>query len=91
VPPQKINVPRRDYWFGPERREETCSYLARKGLWLASLLVGLQAMVWYQLIDSNSTTIPHLSSLQFFIILAVFGLAMIVWVVTLFRHFSKGT
>jgi uncharacterized membrane protein len=89
VPPEKINVPRRDFWFGPEHREETCAYLSRKGLCLASLLVGLQAMVWYQLIESNSTSIPHLSSSQFLVTLAVFGLAMIIWVITLFRHFAK--
>jgi hypothetical protein len=46
-------------------------------------------MVWYQLIESNSTTVPHLSALQFLVTLALFGLAMIAWAVTLFRHFAK--
>jgi uncharacterized membrane protein len=89
VPTRGINVPRRDFWFAPERRDETCVYLARQGLWLASLLVGLQAMVWYQLIESNNERIPHLSSWQFLMTLGIFGAALILWVISLFRHFSK--
>jgi uncharacterized membrane protein len=89
VPTQLINVPGRDYWFSPEHRKETCTYLSRQGLWLASLLVGLQAMVWYQLIESNSAKIPHLSSSQFLFTLTIFGVAMIIWVIRIFRHFSK--
>jgi len=91
VPPQKINVPRRDFWFAPERRIETCNHLARQGLWLASLMVGLQATVWYQLIQSNSTRVPHLSSASFLVTIAVFGAAMIIWVISFFRHFAKTT
>jgi uncharacterized membrane protein len=91
VPTRLINVPQRDFWFAPERREETCAYLSRQGLWLASLLLGLQCMVWYQLIESNSKNIPHLSSSGFLSTLGVFGVAMIVWVMKLFRHFGKTT
>ncbi len=89
VPTGLINVPRREYWFSPELRETTCAYLSRQGLWLASLLVGLQVMVWYQLIESNSTKIPRLSSSQFLFTLTIFGVAMIIWVIRIFRHFSK--
>jgi hypothetical protein len=89
LPPQWINLPRRDFWFSPERREKTCTYLSRQGLWLASLLVGLAAVVWCQLIESNSASIPHLSSSEFLVTIAAFGGAMIVWVITIFRHFAN--
>ncbi|MGH7952357.1 MAG: hypothetical protein ACREFE_10615 [Limisphaerales bacterium] len=89
MPTRGINMPGRDFWFAPERRDETCAYLARQGLWLASLLVGLQAMVWYQLIESNGTSMPHFSSSRFLVTLTVFGAAMIAWVISLFRHFAK--
>jgi serine/threonine-protein kinase len=62
VPTRGINFPNRDFWFAPERRSETCTYLSRHGLWLASLLVVLQGMVWYQLIEANAKSIPQLSS-----------------------------
>lgn len=89
VAPERLKVPHRDFWFATGRRTETCTYLSRQGLWLASLMVALQSMVWYELIVSNSTKIPQLSSLEFLTILGVFGLAMIAWVLRLFHHFAK--
>jgi len=89
VPKRGINFPNRDFWFAPERRSETCTYLSRQGLWLASLLVLLSGMVWYQLIESNLKSIPQLSSSGFLVTLGVFGAAMIVWVMRLFSHFRK--
>ena len=89
VPTQGINMPHREYWLALERRSETLAYLARQGLWLASLLVCVEAMVWYQLIESNSKRVPQLSTLQFMATLGIFGAAMIIWVIRLFRHFAK--
>lgn len=89
VPTQVINVPRRDFWFAPERRFTTCAYLSRQGLWLASLLILLQGFLWFEVVQSNSESIPHLSSSEFWVTLGVFGLAMIVWRVRFFRHFAS--
>lgn len=89
VSPEKLKIPHRDFWFAPGRRTETCTYLSRQGLWLASLMVALQSMVWYELIESNSAKIPQLSSVEFLTVLGVFGLAMIAWVLRLFRHFAR--
>jgi len=89
VPTRGINFPNRDFWFAPERRSETCAYLSRHGLLLASLLVLLQGVVWYQLIEANAKSIPQLSSSGFLVVLGVFGVAMIAWVMRLFSHFRK--
>jgi hypothetical protein len=58
---------------------------------LASLLVLLQGIVWYQLIESNAKSIPQLSSSGFLVALGIFGVAMIAWVISFFRHFTKVT
>lgn len=89
LPMRMINFPNRDFWFASERREETSSYLSRQGLWLASLLVLLQGLVWYQLIEANVESMPHLSASVFFSIFAVYGVAMIIWVIKVFRHFAN--
>lgn len=89
APPEQIRVPGRDFWFAPERRAETCAYLSRQGFWLASMLVLLQALVWYQLIEANAKSIPQLSSLEFLVVLGIFGAAIIVWVLSLFHHFAR--
>lgn len=89
VPARRINLPRRDFWLGPERRDATCAYLSRQGFWLANLLIVLQGAVWYQLIESNSKSIPQLSSSGFLIAMGIFGIALIGWVVRFFHHFAK--
>jgi uncharacterized membrane protein len=89
VPTQRINVPRRDFWFAPERRGETCRYLSQQGFLLASLLVMLQGIVWYQLIESNAKSIPQLSASGFLVALGILAVAMIAWVISFFRHFTK--
>ncbi len=89
VPTRGINFPNRDFWFAAERRSDTCAYLSRHGLLLASLLVLLQGVVWYQLIEANAKSIPQLSSSGFFVVLGIFAVAMIVWVMRLFSHFRK--
>jgi uncharacterized membrane protein len=89
APTRGLNFPRRDFWFAPERRDETCAYLSRQGFWFASLLVGLQALVWCQLIASNRMSVPHLPTFGFLTVMVVFGVSMIVWVMRLFHHFSK--
>jgi hypothetical protein len=89
VPLQGISLPNRDFWFGPERRGETCAYLSRQGLWFASLLVVLQGIVWCQVIEANAQTIPQLSSSWFWVTFGIFGAALIIWVLRLFSHFRK--
>jgi uncharacterized membrane protein len=89
MPMRSINLPRRDYWFSPERRDATCAYLARQGLWLASLIVVLQAAVWYQILESNRASTKHFSLTSLFIVLSVFTIALIGWVIGLFRHFAR--
>jgi hypothetical protein len=49
----------------------------------------IRYIVWYQVIESNRTSKPHLSSSQFLVSLAIFGVAMIASVVTIIRHFAK--
>jgi hypothetical protein len=89
VPPQGISFPNREFWFAPERRGETCSFLSRQGFWFASLLVVLQGIVWYQVIEANAQTIPRLSSSWFWVTFGLFGAALIIWALRLFSHFRK--
>ena len=89
VSPDLIRIPRRDFWFAPERRAETYAYLSCRGFWLASLLVVLQGVVWYQLIEANARNIPQLSTSGLSVVLGVFGVAMLAWIVSFFSHFAR--
>lgn len=37
VPPSMVNLPNRDYWLAPERKEETYAFLRNHGIYLAVL------------------------------------------------------
>jgi predicted MFS family arabinose efflux permease len=89
IPVEKIKMPRRDYWFSPERRDETCTYLARQGLALGSLLIGLQALAWYQVVEANTAEVKQLPQTAFTFVLMAYGLVMVMWVLRLFRHFVQ--
>ena len=89
APQKQINMPRADFWFGPEHRRETCAYIMRQGFWLASMLVLFQYAIWYELIQSNSEKIPQLSLTVFLSVIGVFAVALVAWVMNLFRHFRK--
>jgi uncharacterized membrane protein len=89
IPVEKIKMPRRDYWFSPERRDETCTYLARQGLALGSLLIGLQALAWYQVVEANNAEVKQLPPTAFTFVLMAYGLVLVMWVLRLFRHFVQ--
>jgi len=89
IPVEKIIMPRRDYWFGPERRDETCTFLARQGLALGSLLIGLQTLAWYQVVETNTAEVKQLPNTAFTFVLMGYGLVLITWVLRLFRYFAQ--
>ena len=42
-----LNIPHKDYWLAPERREETFAFVQRQGNWFAGLLIAFFAgMHW---------------------------------------------
>jgi glucan phosphoethanolaminetransferase (alkaline phosphatase superfamily) len=86
---EKIKMPRRDYWFSPERRDETCTYLARQSLALGSLLIGLQALAWYQVVETNTAAVKQLPTTAFTFVLMGYGLVLVTWVLRLFRYFAQ--
>jgi uncharacterized membrane protein len=82
-----INIPNRDYWLAPDRREATLRYIATHAYWLGSLLVIFIAAIHLLLIEANRTQPPHLPGALFGTILATFLAAMGVWMVTIIMHF----
>ncbi len=87
-PPSMINLPRRDYWLGAERREETLGWVFRAGVWLASaevlFMLGLHLLV----VSANEASPPHLSSGAWFLA-GLFVAFIIVWIGVLFRRFNR--
>ena len=87
LPLNYINVPNRDYWFSPQRRNDTLSYFLEKGYWLAILLTGLMGLVWYHIIEVNTHPNRLFSPFHFLEWMGVFILCMSWWIISFMRHF----
>jgi len=85
----RINIPNRDHWLAPARREATFRYLASHAYWLGSLLVVFIAAIHLLLLDANATQPPRLSSPLLFTLLVLFMVALAVWIATMAMHFRN--
>lgn len=88
LPASSINLPRREYWLAPERRAETTRYLARHMAWLACCVTAFFIAINWLAIEGNRQAPPRLSNVVW-MFLALFLIAVTVWIVVLIVHFSK--
>jgi uncharacterized membrane protein len=89
LPASLINVPNREYWLAPERREETQSYLFWHSIWFACLTVCFVASLQYSILRANQQTPPHMDSSFLLGSTGLFLGGTAVWVLVLFRHFRR--
>jgi uncharacterized membrane protein len=85
--PRFVNLPNRDYWLAPERREATFAFLAGHACGFGVLTLALLAGVHWLLLDANRASSPHLATAPFVALLATFLVLLAVWMVALFRRF----
>jgi hypothetical protein len=86
-PRTKINVPNREYWLAPERRQKTVQFLCRHMERFAALFLLLFCYAHWLVIQANAQVPPKLSSPWFVAGLLVFVVLSIIWAgVFLGRH-----
>ena len=87
--PQWTNLPNRDHWLAPQRMPESFSYLAAHGRRLAYLIVMMMLGMHYTILLANQMQPPRLPGPVFTSVLISFALALIWWIVRLYRRFPK--
>jgi hypothetical protein len=87
-PPSLINLPHRDYWLAPDRRQETIEFMFRAGVWLATFEAAFLFAVHRLVVAANSSR-PVAMSSNIWWLLAVFLLATIGWSYVLIRRFGR--
>lgn len=89
VPVNLVNIPHRDYWLAPERRDATYAFMSRQLLWLSCMLVCfIAAMHWLTVLANNSMPV-RMPTNEFLMALGGFLVAMTVWIFALLRHFRR--
>ena len=87
--PGAVNLPNRDYWLAPERRERSLATLADFGWAFGCLLTLFIVGVHWVVIVANTSVPAQLPDRPFQGLIAGFVAAMCVWTVALwlrFRH-----
>jgi uncharacterized membrane protein len=92
IPVSFINLPHRDYWLAPERRQAALAILLRFSLWFACMIVLVVTGLHWLIVEANlSGEGAHLSGLGIGLVAGGFLASTAVWVRLLLRHFSRIT
>lgn len=87
--PQWTNVPNRDYWLVPARLDDSVRYLSTHGKRLGCLIIMMMLGMHYVILKANAIKPPMLPVPTFSAVLLGFALALIWWIVRLYRRFPK--
>jgi uncharacterized membrane protein len=87
--PQWTNLPNRDYWLAAERREDSLNFLNAHGKRLGCLVVMMMLGMHFVLLKANHLQPPMLPVATFSSVLLGFVVALIWWIVRLYRRFPK--
>jgi hypothetical protein len=85
--PNLVNLPNRDYWLDPSRRDATLNALSAHGAWLGCLSALFVAAIHYVLLVANASSPPHLPGDLFRLLLTGFLVAIALWIGTLYLRF----
>jgi uncharacterized membrane protein len=87
LPTTAINLPHREYWLAPERREETVAGMVSAFLWFGSLTLLLFLDIFHQAFQVHLGKAAGLT--HPWISIGVYLAASLVWCVVFFRGFRS--
>jgi hypothetical protein len=89
IPLRFVNLPNREYWLAPERREETLVFLQNHGIFLSVLLVAFLCYIHWLVVRANESQPAFFSPSLFVGGFVLFLVAIAIWVGVLIVHFSR--
>jgi uncharacterized membrane protein len=90
IPVSMINMPNREYWFAPERHEQTWIQVSAFALWMSALMLAFLIVVAEATFRANlaDTAVPRLDT-GFFWALGAYLAAVAVITLRFYRRFLK--
>jgi uncharacterized membrane protein len=86
---RKMNLPNRDYWLAPERRDIVYRYFRTSFGWFGVANLILMIGVLQLVFNANLTSNPVLDNRVFLIFLGSYFVFVIIWLITFFRKFNR--
>lgn len=87
--PRLVNLPHRDHWLAPERRDGSLAFLGRQGCRLGCLMVLLAAGVHWLVLRASRLSPPRLEEGLLLAMLGAFVVALTAWIIAMFRRFPR--
>lgn len=87
LPAASVNMPNRDYWLAPERREETLEWLSTSMILLGCVILVLMMDIFHQTFQVNLEETADLAH-PLFSMYAFFGV-VVIWCAVLLGRFRR--
>ena len=87
--PQRVNLPNREYWLAPERREASLRAITAHMMQFGFALSLLLAFAHWEVIQANLLEPPRLANDRFLTALGLFVLATGWWLYRLYARFRR--
>jgi uncharacterized membrane protein len=89
VPVSLINLPNKDYWFAPERKDQTMDRLISQLLFFGAMALLLMDGVMYLSFHANFSEKPIMRPEWLWGMIVAFFVVNIVWTISLIRSFRR--
>ena len=89
APPSLVNLPNKDFWFAPIRRDHTLAVFRIQMAWFACALLTFLIVVNQLVYNANQSVPRHLNGPQFTMALIAFLGFVAIWTIRLVTYFSK--
>jgi uncharacterized membrane protein len=89
APPSLVNLPNKEFWLAPVRRDHTLAVFRIQMTWFACALLTFLIVVNQLVFNANQSVPRHLNGPQFTMALLAFLGFVAIWTIRLISHFSK--
>ena len=89
APPSLVNLPNKEFWLAPVRRDHTLAVFRIQMAWFACALLTFLIVVNQLVFNANQTIPRHLNGPQFTMALVAFLGFVAFWTIHLITYFSK--
>lgn len=84
-----MNIPHKDYWLAPERRQETFDFIQRLGSWFAGLFIVFLAGIHHSILAANARTPAALPVSNVVWIAGPYLVATLIWAAIFLGRFYR--
>lgn len=89
LPMRYVNLPNKQYWLAPERRQATLESLSKFGAWAAYATLGVLCLAHWFVVQANLEHPPRLEQAPLVGAVAVFFLALFGGMIVVLRRFFR--